>query len=73
MRKAAKAGGGALVLVTPDDSDIRKLSAQIEHSIAAAPTQEGERWKDMGYYMVVVFVLLMLPFFRRGGAVSVSA
>ena len=71
MRKAAKAGGGALVLVTPDDSDIRKLSAQIEHSIAAAPTQEGERWKDMGYYMVIVFVLLMLPFFRPGGAVAV--
>ncbi len=72
MRKAAKAGGGALVLVTPDDSDVRKLSAQIEHSIAAAPAQEGERWKDAGYYLLLGLFMLVLPFFRRGGAVSVS-
>lgn len=72
MRKAAKAGGGALVLVTPDDTDVRQLSAQIEHSIAAAPVQEGERWKDMGYYMVAALFILVLPFFRRGGAVAVS-
>ena len=73
MRKAAKAGGGALAPVTPDDSDIRKLSAQIEHSIAAAPTQEGERWKDMGYYLMAVLFILVLPFFRSGGAVAVSS
>jgi Ca-activated chloride channel family protein len=72
MRKAAKAGGGSLVLVTPDDSDVRKLSVQIEHSIAAAPAQEGERWKDMGYYLMAALLILVLPFFRRGGAVSVS-
>ncbi len=73
LRKAAKAGGGALVLVTPDDSDVRKLSVQIEHSIAAAPAQEGERWRDAGYYLVLAFAVLVLPFFRRGGAVSVNA
>ena len=72
MAKAAKAGGGALVLVTPDDTDVRQLSARIEHSIAAAPVQEGERWKDMGYYMVAALFILVLPVFRRGGAVSVS-
>jgi len=72
MRKAAKASGGALVLVTPDDSDIRKLSAQIEHSIAAAPAQEGERWRDMGYYLMAALLILVLPFFRPGGAVAVG-
>jgi len=72
MRKAAKAAGGALVLVTPDDSDVRKLSAQIEHSIAAAPAQEGERWKDMGYFLMAALLVLVLPFFRRGGAVAVG-
>jgi len=72
MRKAAKALGGALVLVTPDDSDVRKLNARIEHSIAAAPALEGERWKDAGYYLVLAFAVLVLPFFRRGGAVEVG-
>ncbi|MBT8048670.1 MAG: VWA domain-containing protein, partial [Gammaproteobacteria bacterium] len=73
MQSAARAGGGALVLATPDDSDIRQLSSRIERSIAAAPAQEGERWKDMGYYLCVVFVLLVLTFFRRGGAVRLSS
>jgi Ca-activated chloride channel family protein len=72
MRKAANAGGGALVLVTPDDSDVRRLSAQIEHSIAAAPAQEGERWKDAGYYLLLGLFMLILAFFRRGGAVAVG-
>ena len=73
MQEAARAGGGALVLVTPDDSDVRQLNKRIEHSIAAAPAQEGERWKDAGYYLLPVFALLLLPFFRRGSAVSLSS
>ena len=73
MQLAARAGGGALVLVTPDDSDVRQLSARLERSIAAAPAQQGERWKDAGYYLVMIFCLLVLGFFRRGGAVSLAS
>lgn len=73
MKQAARAGGGVLVTATPDDSDVRQLSARIERSIAAAPAQEGERWKDAGYYLVVVFFLMMLGFMRRGGAVRVGS
>jgi Ca-activated chloride channel family protein len=70
MRQAAKAGGGSLVLVTPDDSDIMQIIAQVDRSIATAPAQEGERWKDMGYFLSPVFALMVLAFFRRGGAVA---
>jgi Ca-activated chloride channel family protein len=73
MREAAKAGGGALVLASPDDSDVRKLSSSIERSIAAAPVQEGQRWKDAGYYLMCLFCLILLLFFRPGGAVKVSS
>jgi len=73
LQQAARAGGGSLVVATPDDADVQKLSARIERSFAAAPPQEGERWKDAGYYLVVLFSLLALGFFRPGGAVSLSA
>jgi len=73
MEQAAKAGGGSLVRVTPDESDVRQLSARIESSIAAAPAQDGERWKDNGYYLLVLFFALALSFFRKGGAVRVGA
>lgn len=72
MRRAAKAGGGRLVLVTPDNADVKKLSKDIESSIAAAPVQEGERWKDEGWAGVVLMVLLSLGLFRLGGAVRVE-
>ena len=73
MRRAAGTLGGELVLVTPDDSDVRQLNARIERSIAAAPAQEGERWKDAGYPLLFGLVLLVLPMFRRGGAVRPGA
>lgn len=69
MRAAAKAGGGAYVAVTPDDSDLRELNARITNSIAAAPAQEGERWKDAGYWLLWPLLLVFLLFWRKGGGV----
>ena len=70
--RAARAGGGSLVVVTPDDSDIRELSRRIDRSIARAPAMEGERWKDGGYWLTPLFALLALIFFRPGGAVALQ-
>ncbi len=72
MRRAAKAGDGILVLATPDNADVQKLSRGIESSIAAAPAQEGERWKDEGWGGVLLLGLLSLGLFRRGGAVRIA-
>ena len=73
MARAAKAGGGSLVLVSPDDQDIRQLADRIDRSIAAAPLVEGERWVDFGYWLGLLFVPLMLLFFRPGGAVALQS
>ena len=73
LERAARAGGGRLVVVTPDDSDVRSLSSNIERSIAAAPVLEGERWKDAGYYLLLLFAALVLLLFRPGGAVALQS
>jgi len=72
MARAARAGGGSLVRVTPDDADIRQLNARIDRSIAAAPLLEGERWADFGYWLLPFFLPFVLLFFRPGGAVAVD-
>jgi Ca-activated chloride channel family protein len=72
MLAAAKAGGGDLTLVTADDADVKRLAARIERSISLAPAQEGERWKDSGYLLLPLLVLLALFFFRPGGAVALQ-
>jgi hypothetical protein len=58
-----------LILPSADDRDVKQLNAKIERSIARAPAQEGERWKDGGYLFLPFLMLLALFFFRPGGAV----
>jgi Ca-activated chloride channel family protein len=70
MQAAADAMGGDLVLATADDADVRRLNANIERSISRAPAQDGERWKDEGYLVLPLLILLCLTFFRTGGAVA---
>ena len=69
MRLAARAGGGALVTVTPDDADLEALSTRLQRSIASAPAQQGERWRDMGYFLMWPVLLIAALFWRRGGGV----
>jgi Ca-activated chloride channel family protein len=66
MRQAASAAGGALVLPSVDDADVKRLAALVERSLAEAAAQEGEYWEDGGYYLVPVLVLIALLGFRRG-------
>ena len=72
LREAARIMGGTVTEVTADKRDVESLSANIERSISRAPMQEGQQWKDNGYYLLVLLALVLLNFFRRGGAVTVE-
>ena len=72
LRQAARTMDGTVTGVTADKRDIEKLSARIESSMKSAPAQEGQRWKDEGYYLVILLALILLAFFRQGGSVTVE-
>ena len=72
LRKAADAMGGSVNTVTADKGDVENLSAKVELSISSAPASEGQQWQDSGYYLLWLLALVMLFFFRRGGAVAVE-
>ena len=72
MRQAARAGGGRFVAVRPDDGDLRSLDSNLTRSITTANAQQGERWKDAGYYLAWLVAALALLFWRRGGAVRLE-
>ena len=72
MRRAARAGGGKFVAVRPDAGDLDALDAHLTRSIAAASAQQGERWRDEGYYLVWLVAALSLLFWRRGGGVPLG-
>jgi len=66
MKKAANAIDASLIIVSPDDRDVQKLSQRIETSLSAAKQNQGERWKDAGYWLLPLLLVLALFFFRRG-------
>lgn len=72
MRDLARAGGGDYYSVTPDSRDVQSLAANVERGIRNAPSGTKARWRDMGYWLLPLLALLLLPFFRRGGAVIVQ-
>ena len=72
LREAARAMGGSVTTVTADKRDVESLSDRIERSISQAPATEGQQWQDAGYYLLPLVALIMLSFFRRGGAVAVE-
>lgn len=72
LQEAARTMNGTVTGVTADKRDVERLSARIESSIRSAPAQEGQQWKDEGYYLLVLLALILLAFFRQGGSVTVE-
>lgn len=71
LKQAAAAGGGSLVVFTPDGSDVDQLARVVEAEITmAANTEGGDRWQDGGFLIVPVIVLLAGLWFRPGWAVG---
>jgi Ca-activated chloride channel family protein len=57
-----------VVSVSPDDSDVKKLSSNTRFSTATEAT--GERWRDNGYWLVPGLCLFCLGWFRRGWVIG---
>ncbi len=70
MAQAARAAGGELTVVTVDDQDVDQINRRIKRSLARAPAGEGARWRDAGYVLLPLLVLLTLLAFRRGWVVG---
>ncbi len=69
MKAAAATLGGGLVVISVDDSDIDTLDRRISRNLADVSRVDGERWRDAGYFLVPLLVLLALFWFRRGWVV----
>lgn len=53
-----------VVSVTPDEADVTRLAANTRFSSVIDGT--GERWRDSGYWLVPILVVISLGWFRRG-------
>jgi Ca-activated chloride channel family protein len=70
LEQAASAAGASLTLLSPDESDVRRLVRHLATSVRAAqPADASARWQDAGYWLVPVLTLLALMWFRPGWVV----
>jgi Ca-activated chloride channel family protein len=69
LASAARVLGGSLAEVTVNDDDVRKLARRLDTQLSSGATQEGQRWRDAGYYLVFPLAVIVLVWFRRGWAV----
>ncbi|HYM86125.1 MAG TPA: VWA domain-containing protein, partial [Pseudoxanthomonas sp.] len=70
LRALGTAGGGNYQTISVDDSDLRALGV-LDPGESGATPQRGEKglaWRDEGYWLLPLLMLLALFAFRRGGA-----
>lgn len=73
LQKAADAGRGSLILITPDSRDVDELARVVETQFAAAVGPDGgARWKDYGYWLVPLVALCCLWWFRPGWTIPLA-
>jgi Ca-activated chloride channel family protein len=69
LSSAASILGGRLEQISVDNSDVRGLSRRLDARPIAATADEGQRWRDAGYYLLFPIALLVLLWFRQGWAI----
>jgi Mg-chelatase subunit ChlD len=61
---------GTLVMATPDHQDVEQLAGRTETALAGiVDPAVGERWRDAGYWLLYLLLLLSLFWFRAGWVV----
>jgi len=70
LRRLAASGGGRYQPLSPGDGDLRALGVldPQQESGTSVRGRKVARWRDDGYWLLPLVMLLCLPLFRRGGA-----
>jgi Ca-activated chloride channel family protein len=64
--------GAQVATMTDDDSDVRWISQKVRTNFAQKQATEGDRWRDMGWWMIAPLAFLFAFSFRKGWIVRVG-
>jgi len=52
LQQIAASAGSPVATVTDDAADVRWVGRQVRANFAVASAADGDRWRDMGWYLV---------------------
>ncbi|NEI05678.1 VWA domain-containing protein [Rhizobium leguminosarum] len=67
-----KETGADVATVTDDDADVRWIMQRIGSNFAQKQETEGDRWRDLGWWLVVPVAVAMALSFRKGWVVRIA-
>ncbi|NEI96428.1 VWA domain-containing protein [Rhizobium ruizarguesonis] len=72
LEQVGKETGAAVATVTDDDTDVRWVGQRVRSNFAQRQASEGDRWSDLGWWLVVPVATVMAFSFRKGWVVRIS-
>ncbi|MBY5591906.1 VWA domain-containing protein [Rhizobium leguminosarum] len=73
LEEIGKKTGADVATVTDDDTDVRWIAERVHSNYAQKQAKEGDRWRDLGWWLILPLTVAMALSFRKGWAVRTSA
>ena len=70
LQAIARQTNGFFTEVTTDDSDVRLVNQHIKRHLAQVQSENGDRWKNFGYWLLYPLAVIILFWFRRGWTIQ---
>ncbi len=65
--------GADVATLTADDTDVRWVAQRIRTNFAHKTSTQDDRWRDLGWWLVIPIVMLFAISFRKGWVVRLGA
>ncbi|KAA3503958.1 VWA domain-containing protein [Rhizobium rhizogenes] len=73
LEEIGKETGAAVATVTDDDTDVRWVTQRVRSNFAQKTASDGDRWRDLGWWLTAPMAIAMAFSFRKGWVVRTSA
>ncbi|MBB4389380.1 MULTISPECIES: VWA domain-containing protein [Rhizobium] len=73
LEETEKETGADVATVTDDDTDVRWIAERVRANFTQKQAKDGDRWRDLGWWLILPLSVAMAFSFRKGWVVRTSA
>ncbi|MBY5786689.1 VWA domain-containing protein [Rhizobium leguminosarum] len=73
LEEIGKATGADVATVTDDDTDVRWIAERVRANFTQKRVKDSDRWRDLGWWLILPLSVAMAFSFRKGWVVRTSA